>query len=203
MKQILEGGKNLAIPIMRSQIPCLRLAFNKLFEPSKDHIVRRAVVDVDNSHKQALKTYLLLWKLNTFKDKVAEGMTALRKRPHIVDGAEKLRRLEEKRPRKALRSFDRNVKHKTKQEDAVKKLMLINRGRLQAAFLRWAGKDDFAARFKKAKNMANALNLNLRPLKVCFDALKIYDPDRVKAALRRVIFHIGRRNRYFLGLWAA
>jgi hypothetical protein len=68
MKQFLEGGKNLAASILKGRAPCLRLAFNKLIEPSKDHIVRRMVVDVDNSHKQATKHFLFLWKLNAFKD---------------------------------------------------------------------------------------------------------------------------------------
>jgi hypothetical protein len=92
-------------------------------------------------------------------------MAALRKRPHIVDGAEKLDKVHKKRPRKALRNFDRNVLRKTKQENSVKKLGLIYRISLQRAFDKWAGKDNFPEKFRKTKNMANALNLNLRPLK--------------------------------------
>jgi hypothetical protein len=114
MKQVLEGGKNLAVAILKSRTPCLRLAFNKLIEPSKDHIVRRMVVDVDNSHKQATKHFLFLWKLNTFKHNVALGMAALRKRPRVVDGVEKLDKVHKKRPRNALRSLGRNSNHKGK-----------------------------------------------------------------------------------------
>jgi hypothetical protein len=49
--------------------------------------------------------------------------------------------------------------------------------------------------------MAKALMLNCRPLKWSFDALKEYDPDRVKKALRRMMGFFVRQPRLYFLLW--
>jgi hypothetical protein len=51
--------------------------------------------------------------------------------------------------------------------------------------------------------MTNALNLNIRPLKWFFDALKAYDPDKMRKAMRRLMFFLPKRPMYFFMLWKA
>lgn len=98
------------------------------------------VAAVGTNHERVMKPLLFLWKHNAFRQQVAEGMRALRKKPRIVDGAYKLEKVHNKRPRKALRSFNRNARKMDKRDDAAKKLLLIQHTILQKIFDKWAGR---------------------------------------------------------------
>jgi hypothetical protein len=146
MAKVLNGGKNLIVPISRSQAPMLRLAFDKLMKPKTD-LVRRMILAVGHNHERAFKSALCLWKFLTFKAAMEKGMEVLRKRPRVVDGTMMLDKVHKRRPRHALRCMNRNAKHHDRLADAIKKLLLINRVDLQRAFDKWAGKDNFPSRF--------------------------------------------------------
>jgi hypothetical protein len=201
-KAVLHGGKNLIIPISRVQSPLLRLAFNKLLQP-KDDRVRRMVMAFAHEHERALKRALCLWKIHNMKVNMEDGMAVLRKRPNIVDGVMMLDKVNQYRPRHSLRLLHKNAKHFDRLHDAVKKLLLINRVDLQLFFAKWSGRHDIPSTVRKTKDMLNALNLNLRPLKWSFDALKTYEPDMLRKAIRRMVIISGRKPRTFLLLWFA
>jgi hypothetical protein len=161
------------------------------------------VMAFDHEHERALKRALWLWKVHDTKVIMERGMAVLKKRPNIIDGAMMLDKVNKKHPRKALRSFNKKVVHDQRTNDAAKKLMLINRVDLQRVFDKWAGRDDFPTRFKKAKNMQQSLSLNLRPLKWSFDTIKEFDPNKLKRAARRISFFLAKLPRFHLLLWAA
>jgi hypothetical protein len=200
---IAEGTCQLLPTIIGSRVPPLRLAFNKLIQPSvpKEDRLRRMIMAIASNHERAEKKALCLWKILTMKQGMEAGIVVLRRRPNIVDGAMMLDRVNRRLPRHALRVLFKNNKYHDQLADAVKKLMLINRVDLQLFFAKWSGRHDIPSTVRKTKDMLSALNLNLRPLKWSFDALKTYEPDMLRKACRRLILLGRRKPRYWLWLW--
>jgi len=56
-------------PIRMSNIPMLRLAFDKILGPKKEEITRRLLIVLNANHDRNLRNLFALWKLFANDDK--------------------------------------------------------------------------------------------------------------------------------------
>ena len=77
-------------PVQNSQLPVLRLAFDKILGQNSESLLRPLLVALDSNHQKIIAPKFSKWKFMMFKRKMDEGMAVLAKRPNILDGAQKL-----------------------------------------------------------------------------------------------------------------
>ena len=77
-------------PVQNSQLPVLRLAFDKILGRDSESLLRPLLVALDSNHQKIIAPKFSKWKLLMFKRKMDEGMAVLAKRPNILDGSQKL-----------------------------------------------------------------------------------------------------------------
>jgi hypothetical protein len=117
----------------------LREAFNRI-KSDPTRAVKRALLDLKLCNEGAVKRCLFYWYLNAMAERKNEQIKSLQKQPNIVKGAEKLSALQNKRPRNALRSFNKKKVKDDKMKDAVRRLRLLMKNGLAGRFREWANK---------------------------------------------------------------
>ena len=162
----------------------------------KQSALRRAVANFKKCGGSETARALALWKLFALKARGDKLADSLAKKTKIVEGAEKMENLRRKRPRKALRSVNKNMHNRRLQDNEVKKLRLMFLAGLHRSFDLWKNKasmythtKDMIARAGKGMDTSalKALSLKLirKPLREFFDRVKAKEamPQKVKRAV--------------------
>ena len=77
-------------PVQNSQLPVLRLAFDKILGQDSESLLRPIIVALGSNHQKVIAPIFSKWKFKMFKHRMDQGMAVLAKRPNILDGAQKL-----------------------------------------------------------------------------------------------------------------
>jgi hypothetical protein len=145
--------------------------------------IRAAIKNLENSRAKNLLRSFGQWKENDLRNTKDAHINTLKKQPRIIDGAEKLNKLTQNRPRKALRSANKKKQHHDKLDNSCKKLKLIAAMGLTGPWNKWVAKTN-AERLRRAADKCMDLpaigrlerKLTRKPLRQAFDKIKATDP---------------------------
>jgi hypothetical protein len=160
------GTCRTAVAIVGLTAPLLRLAFNKLLPPKNERVLSRLALIMKATGEMREKEALArLWRAiseGMFKRKLDEGLKGLARRPLFIDGVLKLANVVNKRPRHAFRALGLRTGRTKTAQDAVKKLMLINRVDMQRFFSLWAATGTDTRRDRAMRGLLFILNKKAR-----------------------------------------